>query len=1157
MADYTATARFPFRPLSYEYRAQAVAKELIIDYTAGKGDLYVCDTAGTLLKVSDIIVSRSLTNVKDNIKVTIDGTEYKIEPGLAKLAEKIKNNDNKLASVNKIFTLPVDSSGVPTGAKPTSFAAKAIPSSAINFATTGTAYLPGPMVTGDLTEATIGVGNITDLARVGITGSYNDLSNKPTIPIAGNTTTAVAAADSATQGTATTWARSDHNHYLPTSGVTAGEKGPTAAVTGTEGTTVNIPYIKVDKYGRVTKLDHYTYTSKNTTYSNATADTAGLVKVGTTLAISSGVLDQKSGIITAGSQGPTETAATTLTHGGKFKVPKITYDTYGRITASSSIEYTLPAVGADVKVTQDKKTDNKEYPLIGAPTGQTGSSVTTTTVYNPDITFNTSTKKLTLSGTSGAGFIANNTADGLVHKTSFIVGESSGNGGVYDSTHSKWVIYSKPEKNANNGLDIVVGTNKNDNVTINGDITLGTATDDTVTVKGSLSVNSISIGGGGLSGNGSALTDLNASNISSGTLNADRLPTNLGSTTIDTLTITSKIVPDTDNTDTLGSSTKKWANVYATKFTGDLTGTASGNMGLPYVYSTSDNTATVVHYITTDITVADSATTMIHGSIDGTMGLSGSAGTMSRFQAYWKKAGTSTSATLDKCFYYDLTSSLTDFTVYIGSDNIVYLSFKSAKTYSYLRFFVYKGTEKGTVTHVTAASITQPSALSSPRFTKVADVISTNASYSAGTGISLSNNTFSLATSGATAGNYGPSTNATPDYGATFNVPYISVDTYGRVTSISTKTVKIPESDNSVTANLISSTSTNYYLLAKAGTTTSNGEGYFNTTTYVKGDTLYAKAINVDSKVTINGSTGGITGNGFTLSVLGGDTSLITNLTTTTLKASTLEAADANGLKINGVTVPSTPAFTDTKVNYKLDTTTKAYIMACTSTPTSTETARTAIGDTGVYLGTSAGTLVTTGKITSVGLDAGSGAISTTGAVTAKSLTIKNGDVTYASISATGTIKGRSLQLNYTDDNNETAYGSISNIQNITTKGNATIGGNLTVTGTTTLNGTISLGSSASISGVLKYFTASIPIGTNSSWTGTSAPYSIEVSVIGILAADHPVVDIKPSGTYSTDKTMEANWSQIYRGVTAADKITFYAHSKPSAAIPIQISVIR
>ncbi len=58
-----------------------------------------------------------------------------------------------------------------------------------------------------------------------------------------------------------------------------------------------------------------------------------------------------------------------------------------------------------------------------------------------------------------------------------------------------------------------------------------------------------------------------------------------------------------------------------------------------------------------------------------------------------------------------------------------------------------------------------------------------------------------LKNSGATAGSYGPSANATPAYGATFNVPYITVDAKGIVTAISTKTVKIPAWGTSVTGS--------------------------------------------------------------------------------------------------------------------------------------------------------------------------------------------------------------------------------------------------------------------------------------------------------------------------------------------------------------------
>lgn len=48
--------------------------------------------------------------------------------------------------------------------------------------------------------------------------------------------------------------------------VTAGSAGPTDNVTGTEGTTISVPRITVDTYGRVTALTSYTLTNKNSTY---------------------------------------------------------------------------------------------------------------------------------------------------------------------------------------------------------------------------------------------------------------------------------------------------------------------------------------------------------------------------------------------------------------------------------------------------------------------------------------------------------------------------------------------------------------------------------------------------------------------------------------------------------------------------------------------------------------------------------------------------------------------------------------------------------------------------------------------------------------------------------------------------------------------------
>ncbi len=79
----------------------------------------------------------------------------------------------------------------------------------------------------------------------------------------------------------------------------------------------------------------------------------------------------------------------------------------------------------------------------------------------------------------------------------------------------------------------------------------------------------------------------------------------------------------------------------------------------------------------------------------------------------------------------------------------------------------------------------------------------------------------------------------------------------------------------------------------------------------------------------------------------------------------------------------------------------------------------------------------------------------------------------------------------------------------------------------------------------------------DTSWSGSSAPYSKTVTVSGILAADTPIVDVVMSGTYATDDARQKAWSKIYRIVTAANQITLYATVKPTVSLPIQLKVVR
>lgn len=79
----------------------------------------------------------------------------------------------------------------------------------------------------------------------------------------------------------------------------------------------------------------------------------------------------------------------------------------------------------------------------------------------------------------------------------------------------------------------------------------------------------------------------------------------------------------------------------------------------------------------------------------------------------------------------------------------------------------------------------------------------------------------------------------------------------------------------------------------------------------------------------------------------------------------------------------------------------------------------------------------------------------------------------------------------------------------------------------------------------------------NTTWTGTSAPFTKTQAVTGILATDIPIVDVVMSGTYATDEARQEAWSKIYRIVTAANQITLYATEKPTVSLPIQLKVVR
>lgn len=157
---------------------------------------------------------------------------------------------------------------------------------------------------------------------------------------------------------------------LSNSGVTNGTYGPTGNVNGTNGATISVPQITVDAKGRVTSIVNRTYTSVNTDNNTTYSAGAGLTLSGTQF--------KHSNSITAGSVGTAQSPS----HGGTFKIPKITYDAQGHITEATTVNITLPVdYNTDTKVTTAAQTSSKIY-VTGTPSTGT---VTGTLQYNENV----------------------------------------------------------------------------------------------------------------------------------------------------------------------------------------------------------------------------------------------------------------------------------------------------------------------------------------------------------------------------------------------------------------------------------------------------------------------------------------------------------------------------------------------------------------------------------------------------------------------------------------------------------------------------------------------------------------------------------------------------------------------------------------------------
>ena len=121
----------------------------------------------------------------------------------------------------------------------------------------------------------------------------------------------------------------------------------------------------------------------------------------------------------------------------------------------------------------------------------------------------------------------------------------------------------------------------------------------------------------------------------------------------------------------------------------------------------------------------------------------------------------------------------------------------------------------------------------------------------AGTGLSQSTNKLSLATV-VTAGNAGPTANASPAAGGTFTVPYITYDAYGRVTGRTNRTITLPAAPTSVTtatkAGAVTNITSAVKVSATSATTSKQGSCTVSTTSRQEdGDKIYSMTVTLPS----------------------------------------------------------------------------------------------------------------------------------------------------------------------------------------------------------------------------------------------------------------------------------------------------------------------
>ena len=269
---------------------------------------------------------------------------------------------------------------------------------------------------------------------------------------------------------------------------------------------------------------------------------------------------------------------------------------------------------------------------------------------------------------------------------------------------------------------------------------------------------------------------------------------------------------------------------YTTRLYAGASGTAANAAATnPYLKVTDDNT------YRNQVRFVGSGATTVSSDANGNITISSTDTNTHAVTSVFGRTGAVTLTSSDVTTALGYTPPTTD----TNTDTKVTQGHSTSGSYRpLLMHYLYGdyGTDVGEVTNLVYYNETIAAKASTGEL-KATSFVGSGASLTSLNASNISSGTLSAArlpTSGAAAGTYGPSANVTGSNNATISIPQITVDTYGRITNIATKTYTSVNTDTKVSTTL--ATTTKAYLLGTSTTPTSTAQGvtsYADTNVYL------------------------------------------------------------------------------------------------------------------------------------------------------------------------------------------------------------------------------------------------------------------------------------------------------------------------------------